>query len=216
MASRAARKGGFALRTEHRRPVCYSIMHMKNSIVGRIQKSGQFVKRHKKASIAIVIILLLLFFVFGRGKSSSKFELATASIGNVIETVSVTGTVSPVSKADLSFEKSGVVTHIYVSVGDQVKAGDRIATLDSAGDRASYKSALATFNDLSRGLRPEEQSVQQAKVDAAQVSENNAKKNAVNAAHDAFVKAQSSLVNYTDSFFSNPGSANPTINIPTP
>ncbi len=177
-------------------------------------KIGAFLKRHKYKLIIVAVILILAFlFLHGSG-SKPKFEVATAAIGNVIETVSVTGTVSPVDKADLSFEKGGVVTHIYVKTGDSVKTGDRIASLDSAGDAASYQSALATLADMSRGLRPEEQGVEQSKVDAARAAEANAEKDAVNAMHDAYAKAQSALVNYTDSLFTNPSSVNPTIKLP--
>lgn len=158
--------------------------------------------------IGAVIVLIILFIVFGRRGSGSKFETATAVIGNVIETVSVTGTVSPVDKADLSFEKGGVITRIYVKVGDQVRVGDKIASLDSAGDTANYQSAAATLADISRSLRPEEQTVEKTKVATAQSA-------AVNAAHDAYVSAQGALVSYTDSLFTNAGSINPTINVQT-
>ncbi|HEU5114851.1 MAG TPA: efflux RND transporter periplasmic adaptor subunit [Candidatus Paceibacterota bacterium] len=174
-----------------------------------------FLKNHKYKTIAAVLVLIFIFFIASHKRSAPKFETAMAAVGNVVETVSVTGTVSPVGKADLSFEKSGVVSHIYVKVGDPVKAGDRIASLDSAADAASYESALATLADVSRGLRPEELSVEQAKVDVARVTLANAEKDAVNATHDAYAKAQSALVSYTDSLFSNPGSINPTINVLT-
>jgi len=42
-----------------------------------------------------------------------------------------------------------------------------------------------------------------------------AKQNALNAVHDGYAKAQSALVNYTDNFFTNPQSVNPSISLRT-
>ncbi len=61
---------------------------------------------------------------------------------------------------------------------------------------------------MSRNLSPEELSVQKTTLD-------NAKKNALNAVHDGYAKAQSALVNYTDTFFNNPQSVNPTLTLRT-
>ncbi|MDE1874648.1 MAG: efflux RND transporter periplasmic adaptor subunit [Patescibacteria group bacterium] len=174
-----------------------------------------FLKKHKIAVIVAVVVLVLLYLIFGRGKAAPKFETATAVVGNVVQTVSVTGTVSPVDKADLAFEKGGVVSRIYVAVGDHVNAGDPIAKIDDAADAASYESAQATLADMARGLRPEELAVQESAVAVAETSLSNAKTDAINAAHDAYAKAQSALVTYTDALFNNPSSVNPTITVPT-
>lgn len=163
---------------------------------------------HKKYLIpaAIVVIIIILIGIFtGRG-GAATFQSATATIGNVVQTVSVTGTVSPIGKADLAFEKSGVISRIYVSVGQSVKAGDPIASLDSSTDEANLESAQATLADMTSNG---------ATLSTASKSLANAEKDAVNASHDGFAKAQSSLINFTDSFFNNPQTPNPTINIRT-
>ena len=163
-------------------------------------------------SVVIVTAIIFAYFYFRSG-SSVKIESTVVTIGNVIEKVSVTGKVSPLGKAELSFEKSGVVTRIAVKVGDRVKKGDLIASLNSADDAAALASAQAQLAEVSRGLRPEELATDQATMDTASTTLGNAKKDAVNATRDGYVKAQSSLVNYADTFFTNPQSANPTINI---
>ncbi len=165
-------------------------------------------------TIAIVVIIVI-FVWYRRGGTAPAFEWTQAALGNVVETVSVTGTVSPVGKASLSFEKGGVITKIYVKVSDAVRAGDPIASLDNANDRAALASAQATLADMSRSLSPQELAVQQASLATAKASLDNAMKDAVNAFHDGYVKAQGAIVNYADSLFTNPQSANPTINVRT-
>jgi RND family efflux transporter MFP subunit len=166
-------------------------------------------------AIAIFVIVIAVITWWKSGNKPATFESAIAAIGNVVETVSVTGTISPVGKADLAFEKSGVITHIYVKVGDTVKKGQSIASLDDASDRAAVASAQATLDDLSRNLTPEELSVQTSAVGLAQTALTNAESDALNAAHDGYVKAQNAVFNYADTFFANPQTVNPVINLRT-
>lgn len=177
-----------------------------------------FLKRLKNKYVIIgaVVVLIALVMWARSGSSAPTFQFAPAALGDVIETVSVTGAVSPIGKADLAFEKSGVIAKIYVQVGQSIKAGDPIASLDTANDAAALASAQATLADLSRSLTPQELAVQQSQVLAAHVAVGNAEKDAINASHDALVKAQGAIFNYTDVFFSNPQSPNPTISIRTP
>ncbi len=164
------------------------------------------------AAAIVIVAIVVLFWMRSRNKAPA-FEFATASIGNVIERVSVTGTISPVDKADLAFEKGGVIARVNVKVGDKVKKGDVIASLKSADDAASVRAAEAQLAEVSRSLRPEEYASDRASVDSAAISLANAEKSAKDALRDSYVKAQGAIVNYADVFFTNPQSANPRISI---
>ncbi len=166
-------------------------------------------KKYVISAIVVLIIIVVVLIMTSRG-SASTFQSAAVTTGNVIETVSVTGTVSPVSSADLAFEKSGVISSIYVSVGQNVSVGEPIVSLDSAEDQATLESAEATLADMTSSASSEG-----VKVSSAQTSLSNAETDAVNAAHTAYTETQAALVNYTDSFFMDAQSANPTINIHT-
>ncbi|MEI6057577.1 MAG: efflux RND transporter periplasmic adaptor subunit [bacterium] len=168
----------------------------------------------KKWVIATVVIILIIgAYIVTHSGSSVTFEASPVAIGNVIEKVSITGTVSPVDKADLAFQKSGTVARIAVKVGDSVKKGDLIASLENAADAAALASAQAQLAELQRGLRPEEYALDQANVNTASTTLANARKDAMNAVRDGYVKAQGALLNYSDTFFTNPQSPNPVINI---
>lgn len=170
---------------------------------------------NKFTIIWVVAIIIVAYFLFFRGSSVSKFDYAVATVGDVVERVSATGKISPVDKADLAFEKNGRVTSIKVKVGDPVKKGDLIATLDMSSDLASLASAEAKLADLTRGLNDPELALEQSKVKTASVALVNAKQDAINAVRTALTQTQSALYNYTDTFFDNPQSVNPTINIQT-
>ena len=176
-----------------------------------MKKTSKRFFRIKYIIALAIIISIAAAYAFTRKSSVPVFESSQAMVGDVVETVSVTGKVSPVDKADLAFEKSGVATRIFVKVGDQVKKGDPIAYLDSAGDQADVASLQATLQDISRPLRSQEQSVEQAKVDSAATALGNAQKDALNAVSSAFNASEGALVNHADAFFTNPQSGNPTI-----
>ena len=164
----------------------------------------------------IAFIILLAVFVayyFFKSSPALNIEYAPITIGNVIERVSITGKILPVDKADLSFEKSGVVTTINFKVGDHVNKGDIIASLDSAGDRAALEIARADLAGIQRGLRPEEYAAYLSTLNSASTTLENTVDGAVNAVRDGYVKAQSAIVEYVDLFFDNPQSVNPTINV---
>lgn len=177
-----------------------------------------FVKRYlwnKFTVIWVVILAIVLYFLFFRGSNDSKFDYAVVTVGDVVERVSITGKISPVEKADLAFEKGGRVTSIKVKVGDLVKKGDIIATLDMSADTASLASAQAKLADLSRGLNSPELALEQSKINTAKITLSNAKQDALNAVRTALVQTEGALFNYTDTFFDYPQSVNPTINIQT-
>ena len=113
--------------------------------------------KNKWVIIGLIVVLIAAVVVYEKTKPvKPNFQYATAAIGNVVEQVSVTGTVSPVSNANLSFEKGGVISKIYVKVGDTITAGEPIASLDSANDEAALESAQATLADMSSGLTPQQ------------------------------------------------------------
>lgn len=164
-------------------------------------------KRYVQIGLGIVVLIVIVSIVHGSNKPAT-FESAAVARGTVVESVTVSGSVSPVDKASLSFEKSGVLAHVYAKVGDHVSAGQAIAEIGSAGDRAALESAQATFDDISRALTPEEAAVQKNALASAEVG-------ARNAASSALVKAQDAVYSYGDAFFTNAQSLSPTVALPT-
>ena len=186
-------------------PICYNmwVIHLKRFIKNKYLLAG-----------AVVVVILIIYLVTRNG-TSTTVESTPVVIGNVIEKVSVTGKISPVDKADLSFNSAGSIAHIYVQVGDSVKAGQIIASLDNADAVASLASAQAKLDDMTRSLRPEEMQVEESKIDSASTTLANTKIDATNAARSGYVQASGAIFNYVDTFFTNPQSANPTLKIGT-
>jgi multidrug efflux pump subunit AcrA (membrane-fusion protein) len=79
-------------------------------------------------------------------QATAEPALQTAVVrrGNLVVSASGTGRVIPAVEIALGFEKSGRIQEIFVQVGDQVKSGDKLASLVSA--ESSDSLALAVSN----------------------------------------------------------------------
>ena len=63
--------------------------------------------------------------------ATSGLRTATVETGSVTQTISLSGSVERVDQVTATFRTAGTVTSVKVSVGDEVEAGDVLATLDT-------------------------------------------------------------------------------------
>jgi multidrug efflux pump subunit AcrA (membrane-fusion protein) len=76
-------------------------------------------------------------------QSGTAPRLGTASLGTIRQTVSATGTIEPAQQANLVFGVSGQVTAVPAAVGQQVQAGQTLATVDAASLPSQLAQARA-------------------------------------------------------------------------
>jgi len=72
--------------------------------------------------------------------------LVTATTSTIRQSVSATGTLEPAHRADLTFAVSGTVTSLPVVVGDTVRAGAVLATVDTSSLKTAVTSAQASVS----------------------------------------------------------------------
>jgi multidrug efflux pump subunit AcrA (membrane-fusion protein) len=87
-----------------------------------------------------------------QGSPADNYRTATASIGNVTETVSLSGTIASVNRRDAAFQASGTVGSINVTVGQKVAAGATLASLDPASLTAALTDAQDTVTKATQTL----------------------------------------------------------------
>jgi multidrug efflux pump subunit AcrA (membrane-fusion protein) len=85
-----------------------------------------------------------LWAVRGSSADAPAYQLVAAASSTLRQTVSSTGTIEPAQQANLNFAASGQVTSVAVTVGQKVKAGQVLATVNSASLAASVAQAKAT------------------------------------------------------------------------
>jgi macrolide-specific efflux system membrane fusion protein len=80
-------------------------------------------------------------------KNSPTAQATTRTVqvtnGTISQTVSASGTLAPADTEDLSFTSSGTVTAVGVKVGQKVKKGQVLATIDSASLKSQVVQAEA-------------------------------------------------------------------------
>ncbi len=178
-------------------------------------------KYFKKPIVLILIAVILIiagYFYFSREKKPD-YEFVIAARGEIIQEVSVTGSVKPAEAVDLSFENSGKVVNIYADVGDKVTAGELLATIDNTDISAQLVQAeadvrvqQAKLDELRAGTREEEIKVQEIKVQNAETAIEEAEKNLIDKIQDAYTKSDDALRNKIDQTFENPVIPLPQIN----
>jgi HlyD family secretion protein len=116
-----------------------------------------------------------------RAESQPNIKELTAPVETQPLTVKVeaSGTIEPIDTVNVSSEVAGRLAELYVDRGDQVKAGDVLARLDSTEQQAQLAQAQgrlteaeAEYTKMRNGNRSEEISRAQAQVDSAQARVN--------------------------------------------
>ena len=105
--------------------------------------------------------------------TSAKLSTATVSTGNVTASVSASGKVISPGDVAVAPTSNGILTAVFVKVGDHVNAGQSLAQLDNTSQQtalqqatASLTSAKASLDKLTRGRTAAEQ--KQADLQLAQ------------------------------------------------
>lgn len=134
-------------------------------------------KRTKVIIIAAIIIITVLIAYSSTKKKPIDYTSVKAERGDVMQTVSATGTVEAASKVDLKFAGSENIKEIDVKVGDVIKQGAVIARLDTSKldsqlleAQASLSAAQANYRTLLDGSSSEQIALAQTQVDNAQIA----------------------------------------------
>lgn len=155
------------------------------------------IKRKRTWFIIVFILAIVSYSVFKTPNSAENIVTEIAKISDLKETVLATGQVVSSTDLDLSFSTSGVVKSIKVKVGDKVKSGQVLATLDQDAELASLTSARgalaaarARLNRTIEGASNEEIALSQITLDQTKLTQetlvNNAYQNLLNSTPEAY------------------------------
>jgi len=185
-------------------------------------KIKNLVQKNKWWTALIVIALIILAIIILNKKKVSPIESVTAEKHNIIEEVSATGNVKPLSNLDLSFETGGQVSQVSVAIGDKVYKGERLASLSNSDlvaaveqAKAGLKIAQANLSSLKNGSTPEQIAVNESQVQKASSDLIGAEINLINSIKDSYTKSDDAVRNYTDMMIQSPRSPNPTLQFQT-
>ena len=142
-------------------------------------KKPNFLKRiikKKRTWIILGVVLLLIGYLVFKPKDNSKNVVSDfAKYINLEQTILSTGQVTSKTDLNLSFNSNGIVKSIKVSVGDKVKAGQTLATLDQGAQLASLTQARGALAAASARLKRTLEGATSEDIALAQVNLDQAK-----------------------------------------
>jgi HlyD family secretion protein len=97
------------------------------------------------AAITLIALLALVWFVSARG-TSVHYVTASVTQGEVVRTVSATGTVNPVLTIIVGTYVSGVIQQLYCDFNTEVKQGQICAKIDARPYQAVVDQDTANLN----------------------------------------------------------------------
>ncbi len=183
-------------------------------------KLSRFTSLFKKKRVyipTIIVLALLAWGLFGGGNSANE-ELVTVESSTFVQEVSVTGKVVAAEDVDMAFETGGRVSRVLVNVGDEVKAGQVLASVGS-GDQyatvlqrqARVDSEAAKLAEVRRGSRAEDIAIASTEVNGARTTYEQNLQALVDQVKDSYAKVDDGVRAKADQLFKNPRTVNPEV-----
>ena len=93
--------------------------------------------------VAIVIIVAIVAWALSGGKKEEQITFDTAAVApaNIMNSITATGTIEPVTSVTVGTQVSGIVSKLYVDYNSVVKKGQVIAELDKTNLMSQLNSA---------------------------------------------------------------------------
>src|SRR5207247_464331 len=86
------------------------------------------------------------------GSDGPSYRLATVERADIAQTVDADGVLAARDRSTVSFAAAGTVESVRVSVGDKVRAGQTLATLDKSSLEAAVTQAKAALAEARQRL----------------------------------------------------------------
>jgi HlyD family secretion protein len=162
------------------------------------------------SAVVVIAVVLIILSIRGQGSSSAAYQTTTVEVGTLTSTVEGSGTVESALSANLNWQASGQIDQVNSQIGDQVKAGDVLASLllPSETQTALESSLVTAQENLAELTSPSAVASAQAAVAAdeqaltnAQINVNNLgyhDQGAIDNAYAAMVLAQNNLAQAKD------------------
>jgi HlyD family secretion protein len=134
--------------------------------------------KKKRVWLAMAVIIVALGVVFLRsGNNAESIVTDTVELSPTLaQTVLATGQVTSQTDLDLSFNTSGVVKRLYVAVGNSVKEGTILATLDQGSSFASLTQARGALDAANARLKRTLEGASTEEVTLTRIALDNAKR----------------------------------------
>lgn len=124
------------------------------SLPERLRAHWQALPGLARWGAAGVAALIALWIAYGSlfGGETVNYRTATATRGNIEQTVTALGALQPKDYVDVGAQVSGQLKIVYVDIGDDVKEGDLLAEIDAKTSETELAAARARLVQLQSEL----------------------------------------------------------------
>lgn len=145
-----------------------------------------YFKTHTKRKVILILVaIVVLFFVLKpKGINPDLITVTPVQVQSLTSSVKASGKITSTVDLNLSFKTADMVSRVNVAVGQKVKSGQVLATLESGNESAAVtqamgglRSARATLQKVKEGATGEELRVTQTAYDNAVRDLDKVKKN---------------------------------------
>jgi RND family efflux transporter MFP subunit len=177
-----------------------------------------------KSAIIITILAALALFLINRSSTDIPVQevkvlpevtLSTSQGFAGGDSLSLLGNVRAATEAAITTERAGRVVQVYVTLGQTVRAGQVLATLENAAESAAVVQAEGSY-DAAVAAKAQAQAADARDNVGVNESQNtllNAQNTAVNAYKSAYTTVNGIVLNNIDTFFTSPNSVVPGLRI---
>lgn len=95
--------------------------------------------------VLLVVAIVVVWRVVANSNKTTKVQTTKVTQGDIVESVSTSGTVNADQYVSLTFPAGGMVTYVNVKPGDKVTRGQAIAGIDTVALNATYQNAVNTY-----------------------------------------------------------------------
>lgn len=117
------------------------------------------------AASAIAAIAAIFYFYSNGAPAEDSYRLAKADRGEILATVSATGTINPITTVIVGSQLSGQVVEILADFNSTVKAGQVVARLNSDQIRARLDAARADLAQMRANRQVQEGMIAKVRAD---------------------------------------------------
>ncbi len=126
----------------------------------------------KRLTVVLLILIVVasgVYFLLKKDKDTIRYRKEKVIRGNIVASVTATGTVNPVTTVLVGTQVSGTIKHIYVDFNSPVKKGQLVAQIDPSTFEAQVEQARANLLTAQANLQKAEANL----IDARRTLERN-------------------------------------------